>query len=232
MRATHEWRSVCALAVLVSGWVWAVPVGASVKGDANCDGWIGAADITAIASQVGLLPADCDRVDVDGDGVVTADDLLDEIEIVFPRFEEFVAQAIDFECLTDWPRVRRFRIANELGHLDFALAVARGEEPLPYPPGTIIQLIPNEAMVKRGDSFDLDNGNWEYFFLDPSSGQTRIVRRGRDEVFSFNPANTCFGCHSAAREVDFICESGNGCVELGLSGELIDQLQAADPRCG
>ena len=46
---------------------------------------------------------------------------------------EFVAEASDFQCLTSWTRVRHFRIANTVGYLDEALAVANGERPPPYP---------------------------------------------------------------------------------------------------
>lgn len=112
-----------------------------------------------------------------------------------------------------------------------ALAVAGGTSPLPYPPGTIIQLIPNEAMVKRGGSFDLDNADWEYFFLDPSEPQTRIIRRGRETVFNFTQSGNCFNCHTGARTFDFICEQDHGCVALNLTAALIDALQNGDPRC-
>jgi hypothetical protein len=200
-----------------------------VKGDANCDGAIGAADIAAIVAGIGEPPGACVRVDVDTDGEVTPADLTGELGIVFPRFEEFVATAGDFACLTDWPRIRHFRITNALGHLDEALAVANGEQPLPYPPGTIIQLFPLEASVKRGGSFDLDNGNWEFFVLDPSSGETVIRQRGREEVA--NAPIPCFSCHSAARDFDFVCETTHGCIPLNLGEELIDLLQDSDVRC-
>lgn len=205
------------------------PSAFAIKGDANCDGAIGAADISAIVKRLGGPPGECEQVDVDGDAVVTPADLAEGIGIVFPPFEEFIAQQEDFECLTNWTLVRHFRIANMLGRLDEALAVAHGDAPFPYPPGTIIQLIPNEAMVKRGGNYDLDNANWEYFVIDPRSGETKITQRGRDEVS--NAPIACFACHSAARAVDFICESGNGCIELGLSQELVLAIQRNDPRC-
>lgn len=105
-------------------------------------------------------------------------------------------------CLKNWTRIRRFRIANPLGHLEEALAVARGEKPPPYPVGTIIQLIPFEAMVKRG----------------------------RGEVTNIGPIS-CFACHGAAPQKDFVCETGNGCIALSLSEDLINALQEHDPRC-
>jgi hypothetical protein len=221
---------ILAMFTLAVGFV-SSPASAFVKGDANCDGSIGAADVAAIAAAVGRPVGACDRVDVDGSGAVDRSDIDDEIGIVFPPFEEFVASESDFECLTDWARVRRFRIDNKLGRLDEALAVAHGDAPLPYPPGTIIQLVPNEAMVKRGGNFDLDNANWEYFTIDPRDGTTRITQRGREEVKAEVAPIACFACHNAARSFDFICETDNGCIQLGLSEELIDAIQRADPRC-
>lgn len=201
-----------------------------MKGDANCDGSIGAADLAAIALESAAGSGECERTDVDRDGTVGDTDRLEEIGIVFPPFEEFVAMEGDFECLTSWPKVRRFRITNKLGRLDETLAVAHGELPPPYPPGTIVQLIPNEAMVKRGGNFDLDNSNWEYFVIDPNGGDMQIVQRGRDEVR--NAPIPCFQCHSAARDIsDFICETTNGCIALGIPGDLIDRIQENDPRC-
>jgi hypothetical protein len=144
--------------------------------------------------------------------------------------EQFVAEPAHFECLTDWTRIRRFRIANPLGHLDEALAVARGEQPPPYPIGTIIQLFPGEAMVKRGGGFFPEGNDWEFFALAASPGGTEITKRGRGEVQNIGPLS-CFACHRAAATNDFICESGRGCIELNLSEELIMRLQDGDPRC-
>src|SRR5579862_880954 len=57
--------------------------------------------------------------------------------------EEFVAQASDFECLTNWTKVRQFRIVNKAGHGPEALAVASASydvSGLEFPVGTIVQL--------------------------------------------------------------------------------------------
>ena len=147
-----------------------------------------------------------------------------------PSPEEFVATASDFECLTDWTHVRDFRITNTLGHLDETLAVANGTMPLPYPVGTIIQLVPTEAMVKRGGGFFPAGDDWEFFVLSASSSGTAIVARGRDEVQN-GSAPPCFACHSAAAAKDLICETTNGSVALNLSKALINLLQTDDPRC-
>lgn len=146
-----------------------------------------------------------------------------------PTPEEFVAEASDFECLTNWTRVRHFRITNTRGHLDEALAVAHGDAPPPYPVGTIIQLVPMEAMAKRGAGFFPEADDWEFFVLSASAAGTQIVKRGRDEVVNIGPP--CFACHSAASQKDLICENVNGCVALSLSEALINALQDHDPRC-
>lgn len=148
-----------------------------------------------------------------------------------PRPLDFEAMAEDFGCLLDWDRVRNIRVANTLGFLDEALELAR--EPragVQYPVGTIIQLVPGEAMVKRGPDFDPDNNNWEYFELTPTAAGTSIRVRGRDDVVN-QFGGQCFGCHEDARDFDFICEKGRGCVELPLDDAAITAIQNADPRC-
>jgi hypothetical protein len=184
----------------------------------------------------------CSSFDNNHDGMLEINELLDGVlasvqgcavsgdPTPTPTPEQYVADASDFECLTDWTRVRHFRITNKLGHLDEALAVAHGAAPPPYPVGTIIQLVPMEAMVKRGGGFFPDAHDWEFFVLSPSAAGTQILQRGREEVINVGPI-TCFGCHGAAPQTDFICESGNGCVALNLSEALIDALQTGDPRC-
>ena len=148
-----------------------------------------------------------------------------------PMPTDFIATAEDFTCLTDQPRVRNLRIVNTLGFLDEAIALAEvltpGEQ---YPIGTILQLVPGEAMVKRGPDFDPENNNWEYFELNVSASGTEIRVRGRDEVVN-QFGGQCFECHVDARETDFICEKTNGCVDIPLTQQLIDFLQENDPRC-
>jgi hypothetical protein len=145
---------------------------------------------------------------------------------------DFVAQASDFECLQNWPRVRNIRLTNRLGHTDEAVAQAEAQQAgKQYPVGTIIQLFPGEAMVKRGPDYDPQNHDWEYFELSVSSQGTEIRKRGRDEIINMF-GGQCFGCHEAARDFDFICEEDHGCVKLPVSGEQIALLQNSDPRCG
>ena len=148
-----------------------------------------------------------------------------------PEPMDFEATAADFGCIQDWERVRNIRITNALGFLEEALALARDPQPgVQYPVGTIIQLFPGEAMVKRGPDFDPDNNNWEYFELTATAEGTSINVRGRDDVINMF-GGQCFGCHADARDFDFICEKGRGCVELPLGDAAITALQEADPRC-
>jgi len=144
---------------------------------------------------------------------------------------DFAAEASDFDCILDWNEVRHFRITNKVGLLDEALDVANDPQPgREYPVGTIIQLFPGEAMVKRGSDFDPANHNWEYFELRASEAGTEIHVRGRDDVINMF-GGQCFGCHNAARDFDFVCEEGHGCVDLPIGPDLIRVLQQGDPRC-
>src|ERR671918_719140 len=69
------------------------------------------------------------------------------------------------------------------GDDDDTVAVAEDTEGGgPFPVGTIIQLVPQEAMVKRAPGFDPDSNDWEFFALDVSPEGTKIVTRGGAEV--------------------------------------------------
>ena len=220
-------------------------------GDCNGNGVVGIDELlVGVNEALGLeAVARCPSFDANDDGHLAVNELLGAVRSALdgcraadppptatpeapptatPR-AEFVAAAEDFACLTDWTRVRHFRIANPLGHLDEAVAVAHGDQPPPYPIGTIIQLVPTEAMVKRGAGFFPEANDWEFFVLSPSAGGTAIAQRGRAEVV--NIGQPCFACHGAAPQTDFVCENGNGCIALGLSEALIDALQNGDPRC-
>jgi hypothetical protein len=137
----------------------------------------------------------------------------------------------DFACLLDWDQVRRFRIANMLGHLPQALAVADSPTGGVYPAGTIIQLIPSEAMVKRKRGFSPETGDWEFFSLRVSSDGTEILERGTTQVVNqFN--GNCFDCHAQAEpQWDLVCDQDRGCAPLPIGEDTIEMLQLADPRC-
>jgi len=79
--------------------------------------------------------------------------------------ENLEMQAGDFECIQDWGKINNFFITNKLGHLEEALAVAHSSDGGEYPVGTIIQLVPIEAMVKRAKGWNPQTNDWEFFFL-------------------------------------------------------------------
>lgn len=125
---------------------------------------------------------------------------------------EFVAQASDFDDFAAWPQVRRYHLTNKLGQLTEALAVADalGDTPeLQLPVGTIVQLIPGEAMVKRGGGFQPEHKDWEYFVLGSVAGRTQIVARGGIET----NGGSCYGCHQLARTFDYLCDAAHDCSQ-------------------
>jgi hypothetical protein len=57
--------------------------------------------------------------------------------------------AKSFRCMTEMTKVRQFYVDNLLGNLDATLAIANSTTCGKYPPGSVIQLVPTEVMVKR-----------------------------------------------------------------------------------
>jgi len=145
-----------------------------------------------------------------------------------PSMVEVTAES--FDCILNGTKVRKFYVKNLIGELDASLRVARGESELPYPPGTLLQLVPQEAMVKREPGFSPETADWEFFFLQVDSDGTTIAERGKDEAENAFGGN-CFDCHSLAADNDFVCETGHGCDPLQLSDQLIESLQLGDARC-
>ena len=145
--------------------------------------------------------------------------------------EDFEMQASDFVNIHDMTPVRGFFVDNELGHLDEALAIANDTEGGgAYPVGTVIQLIPQEAMVKRAPGFDPDSNDWEFFALDVTAQGTGITTRGGAEVIN-QFGGSCADCHSLAKpEFDFVCEKDHGCEPLPVGDDVIHAVQESDPR--
>ena len=147
---------------------------------------------------------------------------------------EFVATAEDFRCLTEGKQApgKRFRIFGKKAVVRKALRKTKtgklGKKG--YPVGTILQLFPFEAMVKRGGGFNPEGGGWEYFELKPlPDGTTEILDRGDARVG--NLAGSCQGCHlKVAAERDSVCEFVQGPEGIGLPEELVEVL-LRDVRC-
>jgi hypothetical protein len=144
--------------------------------------------------------------------------------------EDARLEAADFGCLSGLERVGRVTVRNVLGHQEEALSAARGSGV--YPVGTVLQLAPSEAMVKRGAGFSPETGDWEFFILDERRGETTIVDRGTTEPR--NIAGSCAGCHApaAASGHDWVCMSDHGCEPLpGIALKLADRALRKDSRC-
>jgi len=139
--------------------------------------------------------------------------------------------ANSFKCIRKMTLVRHFYVDNLLGQLPATLAAANSPTGAVYPPGSVIQLVPGEAMVKRAKGFNAVTRDWEFFELDVSKDGTQIRRRGFADVVNRFGGN-CFGCHVAARpEWDLVCESDHGCAPIPVTRAMIGALQRTDPRC-
>ena len=107
-------------------------------------------------------------------------------------------QGKSFRCIRKMTPVRHFYVDNLLGDLAATVAVANSATGGVYPPGSVIQLIPGEAMVKRDNGFNAATRDWEFFELDVSTNGTKIRKRGFADVVNRFGGN-CFACHIAAR---------------------------------
>jgi hypothetical protein len=154
----------------------------------------------------------------------------DDTDVVAPTTVE--VDDSSFPCITSMASVRGFYADNLLGNADATLAVANDPQGQVWPVGSLVQLVPTEAMVKREAGFSASTGDWEFFYLKVEDTGTTILDRGTgDVVNAFN--GNCASCHAAAQaDWDWICESGHGCVDLPLTDEVIQNIQNADPRCG
>lgn len=136
-----------------------------------------------------------------------------------------------FRCLTDLTPVRHFYVDNLLGKLKETVAVAQSEKGGTYPPGSVVQLVPGEVMVKHHAGYNAATRDWEYFELDVSKDGSSIRKRGFADVVNRFGGN-CFACHVKARpEFDSICEAGHGCDPIPVTRPMIHALQNTDPRC-
>lgn len=144
---------------------------------------------------------------------------------------DFDAQPSDFDCMLGWNKVREFYITNKSGKMAEALAVANSANGGTYPPGTFIQLVPLEAMVKRRAGFSAETNDWEFFSLQPSATGTQILARGTTKVLNQFNLN-CLDCHKKADpKFDLICERTHGCDPLPFDEMQIQSIQGGDPRC-
>ena len=144
---------------------------------------------------------------------------------------ELVIAADAFRCLDDMTAVRHFFVDNLIGDLEATIAVAESTEGGVYPPGSVVQLVPTEVMVKHYPGWNAATRDWEFFELDVSAEGSSIRNRGFVDVVNKFGGN-CFGCHIKAEpRFDLICEQDHGCDPIPITREMIAEVQAADPRC-
>lgn len=138
----------------------------------------------------------------------------------------------DFNCVLDMQPVRGFYVDNLLeGKLAGTVATAKAGQG-DYPPGSVIQLVPGEVMVKHPSGVSPATRDWEFFELKVSKVGTQIGKRGFVDVVNQFGGN-CFGCHVKAKpEFDMICETGHGCDPIPLTPQITKLLQNTDARCG
>ena len=146
--------------------------------------------------------------------------------------DDLVITAKSFGCVLDLPKVRNTRIQNpDPEKLQEAIRIFRDSvSDKEYPTGTVLQLIPTEAMVKHDRAAFPNTNGWEFFALKVSADGTVIQDRG-DKVINTSLKKPCLGCHSPAAKFDFVCEKGHGCAPIPVTDQMIAAAQAADPRC-
>ncbi len=144
---------------------------------------------------------------------------------------ELSIDASSFRCLAEMTAIRHFFVDNLLGDLDATVAVAESTDGGVYPPGSVVQLVPTEVMVKHHPGWNAATRDWEFFELDVSAEGSSIRNRGFVDVVNKFGGN-CFGCHIKAEpKYDLICELEHGCDPIPVTREMIAGIQAADPRC-
>jgi hypothetical protein len=135
-----------------------------------------------------------------------------------------------FKCITEMTHVRHFYVDNLAGNLASTVKVAQAGTG-DYPVGSVLQLVPNEVMVKREKGFNAVTHDWEFFDLNISPTSSTIRVRGFQDVNNRFGGN-CFTCHVKARqEFDLVCDNSHGCDPVPFTRAMSGALQRTDPRC-
>ena len=144
--------------------------------------------------------------------------------------QEIAVDEQTFDCIRDLTPVRGFFVGNLKGDIEETLAIAKAETGT-YPPGSVVQLVPTEVMIKHNPGFSPATSDWEFFELDVSAEGSAIRTRGFVDVVNRFDGN-CFACHIKADPGrDLICETGHGCDPIPLTPTMIKGIQNTDPRC-
>lgn len=173
----------------------------------------------------------CGKNDPDSEPAVEVEAQPAPEKAVVAELPELTIDAGSFLCLRDMTAIRHFFVDNLLGDLDATVAVADSTDGGVYPPGSVVQLVPTEVMVKHRPGWNAATRDWEFFELDVSAEGSSIRNRGFVDVVNRFGGN-CFGCHVKAEpQYDLICERDHGCDPIPVTREKIVEIQQADPRC-
>ncbi len=135
-----------------------------------------------------------------------------------------------FKCITEMTPVKHFYVDNLLGNVADTVKVANAGTG-DYPAGSVLQIMPNEVMVKHGKGFSPATRDWEFFWIDITKEGQKIFTRGFAEVNNRFGLN-CFACHVKAKpEFDFVCENDHGCDPIPVTRAMFGALQRTDARC-
>jgi hypothetical protein len=135
-----------------------------------------------------------------------------------------------FGCMHEGTKIRKTYIRHaDSAKLKEAVRIYEKKvEGAEYPVGTIIQMVPNEAMVKHAKAAFPNSNGWEFLAFQVSAEGTKISGRGDT---ASNPLGTCLSCHKGAVKFDFVCDKGQGCPAIPVTDEQIIAMQGKDPRC-
>jgi hypothetical protein len=147
-----------------------------------------------------------------------------------PAPASFPISDSSFKCITEMTHVRHFYVDNLAGNLAGTVQVAQAATG-DYPVGSVLQLVPNEVMVKREKGFNANTHDWEFFDLNISPTSSAIRVRGVQDVNNRFGGN-CFNCHVKAQpEFDLVCDNNHGCDPIPFTRAMSGALQRTDPRC-
>src|SRR3989442_13224581 len=136
-----------------------------------------------------------------------------------------------FGCIRDGTKIRNTYIKHaDPEKLKEAMRIFKNSVPdREYPVGTILQLVPFEAMVKHPREMFPNSNGWEFFALEVSEAGTQIRDRG-DNVVNLLLGAPCLTCHQPAARFDFVCEKGHACAPIPFDDQKISELRGADLR--
>jgi hypothetical protein len=147
-----------------------------------------------------------------------------------PAPASFPISDSSFKCITEMTHVRHFYVDNLAGNLAGTVQVAQAATG-DYAVGSVLQLVPNEVMVKREKGFNANTHDWEFFDLNISPTSSAIRVRGVQDVNNRFGGN-CFNCHVKAQpEFDLVCDNNHGCDPIPFTRAMSGALQRTDPRC-